>query len=269
MGNSVVPAVGASAALALSLAPCAMASNIEFGKSKDIDVCAPSEMAALGNRYLVSLDESKAHGSAAKVDDCDGEGDYGFITVRAVGFGKSRISAKWASYDWDTMEVVSEASDENAAVVTCTKASIPKKKCDKVFDGVEYTAKKLCAQRDSGQKQKLWKALSGYRFTKGSGYEVLRGGKSIRFSKGGKNVRVHLKKGSVKPTVTVGVVHSRDAEYRYITKDLAKSSRVLSKHYSKGECEVIIRGSYHGVSMNVMAWTWYKDGKRQYMQWLA
>lgn len=260
-------AVFAAGAIVLSAAPSAMAASVEFGKSREFILDVPEELSPMVYEFDVGPSKSKVSGKSVTVTSLDR--DEWVATARAVEFGKSKVYVTWDARDDESGEVVTGDIKGDTIAISCTRASIPASKCDKIFDGVAYTASKLCSQRDSSSKSKLGKALKGYRFKKGNGYVVLNGGKSIRFTRGGKKVRVHLAKGGIKPTLTVGVVHSREAEYRYLTSNLPKTSRVVSRHYSKGECEVIIRGSYHGVSMNVIAWTWYRDGKRQHMQWLA
>lgn len=276
MGTSRICEVAvATSVFAMLIAPsAAVAKSIEFGKTEHVPIrCQTSLVEKYGSssEHFIHANVDYTNIYVADVDEEDVSRNSGSARATAVGFGTTSVGVRWAvevynkktlSYD----EVDSESFDD-IAEISCTKASIPRKKCDRVFDRVAYTTKSLCRQRDSEMRPKLSKALNGYRFVNGDGYKVSDGGKSVVFTRGGKNVPVKLKRGKTLVTVMVGTVHSQDGLYKAMTGKLKKGAVVTGRKFSKkdGTLTVAVKSPYHGTTISVVAWSWYQDGKRYSM----
>lgn len=140
-------------------------------------------------------------------------------------------------------------------------ATISKKKCDLLFTGRTYTAKKLGS--DAGL------AIKGGHFIKGSGYKVVSDGSEITLTKVGA-VNVKYSAGGFVNLIKLAAVHSYDAIDKVAVKKVKSACwrpdtfRLISKKQYKVYCNVRFSAEnlYHDRVTQTLS-VGYKDGKIQ------
>lgn len=286
MRKTVLLSAGAAAAMVLAVPATASALSVDIGENFTVTATAPSELAetaaAKPSVYSLYVSRVRTSGGIAYErdpedwdwdwdegeDSIEYDGDSCRIKMKSCKFGESDVEVTWALYNKKRRESVSSMTATADEPVSVLSAEVPYEMCDDLFDGVKLTKSKLFKQNDEWNYSdfddnavSLQASTRGYRFSKGSGYKVVGGGKYVRFSKGMNDAEVRMAKGDTRITVTLGVVHSQKALRKKLLSYFPKKKWDVHGKFSDGTYYVDATYRRKGKTYLGIATGWYSNGE--------